>query len=199
MPEKMKIGFIGLGHMGCPIAGCILKAGYELTVYDIRIEAAQALEAQGAVRAGSPREVAIRSEVVLTSLPGPEEVKAVVLGEDGVFAGLNEGGGYIDTSTNAPATMRKISEIGASRGFHVLDAPVSGGIFGAKDGTLSVFVGGRQEDYDQYLGLLRTFGDTVVHMGPAGSGNVTKLVNNTFMFINFMFIKLCINCFYKLY
>ena len=186
MPEKMKIGFIGLGHMGCPMAGCILKAGYELTVYDIRIETAQTLEAQGAVRAGSPREVAIRSEVVLTSLPGPEEVKAVVLGEDGIFAGLNEGGAYIDTSTNAPATMRKISEIGASRGFHVLDAPVSGGIFGAKDGTLSVFVGGRQEDYDQYLGLLRTIGDTVVHMGPAGSGNVTKLVNNTIMFINFL-------------
>ena len=186
MPEKMKVGFIGLGHMGCPIAGCILKAGYELTVYDIRGEATQGLEAQGAARADNPKEVAIRSEVVVTSLPGPGDVEKVVLGEDGIFAGLSKGGGYIDTSTNAPATMRKISEIGASRGFHVLDAPVSGGVFGAKDGTLSVFVGGQKGDYDRYLSLLRTIGDTVVYMGPPGSGDVTKLVNNTIMFINFL-------------
>ncbi len=186
MPEKMKVGFIGLGHMGCPMASCILKAGYELTVYDICGEAAQGLEAQGAVRAGNPKEVAIRSEVVVTSLPGPVDVETVVLGEGGVFAGLSEGEGFIDTSTNAPATMRKISEIGESRGIYVLDAPVSGGVFGAKDGTLSVFVGGQKEDYDRYLCLLRTIGDTVVHMGPTGSGNVTKLVNNTIMFINFL-------------
>ena len=181
----MKAGFIGLGNMGHPMAANILKSGYNLTVYDIRREVRQSLEAAGATWAVSPKAVAARSDVVLSSLPGPREVEAVVLGEDGVFAGLNSGCAYIDLSTNSPTTMRKIAEIGVSSGFHVLDAPISGGVFGARDATLTVFVGGEKADFEQYQPVLRSIGENIVYMGPAGSGNVTKLVNNLIMFINF--------------
>ena len=111
----MNVGFIGLGNMGNPMAANILKAQYNLTVYDLRREMGQPLEAAGANWGISPKSVAAQSDVVLTSLPGPKEVEAVVLGEDGIFAGLNSGGTYIDLSTNSPTTLQKIAEIGASR------------------------------------------------------------------------------------
>ena len=182
----MRVGFIGLGNMGNPMAANILAAGYELTVHDVRRETGKNLEDAGARWAASPKDLASQSDVVLSSLPGPKEVEAVVLGEEGVFAGLEEGSGYIDTSTNAPATMRRIAEIGKSRGFHVLDAPISGGVFGAQDGSLTVFAGGEHEDFDRFRPLLESIGEKVVHMGPTGSGNVTKLVNNLMMYINFV-------------
>ena len=125
----MKVGFIGLGNMGNPMAANILKARHDLTVYDVRREMGRNLEDAGAKWAVSPKDIAAQSEVVLSSLPGPREVEAVVLGEEGLFAGLNRGSAYIDTSTNAPTTMCRIAEIGTSRGFHVLDAPISGGVF----------------------------------------------------------------------
>ena len=181
----MNVGFIGLGNMGHPMAANILKAGYNLTVYDIRREMGQNLEAAGATWALSPKDVAAQSEVVLSSLPGPQEVEVVVLDDEGVFAGLNSECAYIDLSTNSPTTMRKIAEIGASRGFHVLDAPISGGVFGARDGTLTVFVGGEQEDFERFQPLLRSIGENIAYMGPSGSGNVTKLVNNFILFMNF--------------
>ena len=182
----MNVGFIGLGNMGNPMATHILKAGYNLTVYDIRREMGQNLENAGARWAASPKDVAVQSEVVLSSLPGPKEVEAVVLSEEGVFAGLNRGSAYIDTSTNSPTIMRRLTEVGTSRGFHVLDAPVSGGVFGARDATLTVFVGGEKGDFERFQPLLQSMGKHVVYMGPAGFGNVTKLVNNVMMFINFM-------------
>jgi 3-hydroxyisobutyrate dehydrogenase len=182
----MKVGFIGLGNMGNPMAANILKARHDLTVYDVRREMGRHLEEAGAKWAVSPKDVAAQSEVVLSSLPGPREVEAVVLGEEGVFAGLNRGSAYIDTSTNAPTTMRKIAAIGTSRGFHVLDAPISGGVSGARDATLTVFVGGEKEDFERFRPLLQKMGTNVVYMGPAGCGNVTKLVNNLMMFISFI-------------
>ena len=181
----MKVGFIGLGNMGNPMAANLFKAGYNLTVYDIRCEMGQNLETAGATWAVSPMGVAATSDVVLTSLPSLREVEAVVLGEDGVFAGLNSRCAYIDLSTNSPTTMCKIAEIGASREFHVLDAPISGGVFGARDGTRTIFVGGEQEDFERFQPLLRSIGENIAYMGPAGSGHVTKLVNNLIMFINF--------------
>ncbi len=181
----MKVGFIGLGNMGNPMAANLLKARYNLTVYDIRREMGHPLEAAGARWAISPKSVAAQSDVVLTSLPGPQEVEAVVLGETGVFAGLNSGCAYIDLSTNSPTTMHRIAEIGASSGFHVLDAPISGGVFGAKDGTLTIFVGGEQEVFERFQPLLQSIGKHIAYMGPVGSGHVTKLVNNFIMFINF--------------
>ncbi len=182
----MKVGFIGLGNMGNPMAANILKARHDLTVYDVRREMGRNLEDAGAKWAVSPKDMAAQSEVVLSSLPGPREVEAVVLGEEGVFAGLNRGSAYIDTSTNAPTTMRRIAEIGTSRGFHVLDAPISGGVFGARDTTLTVFVGGEKRDFERFRPLLQRIGKNVVYMGPAGCGNVTKLVNNVMMFISFI-------------
>ena len=182
----MKVGFIGLGNMGNPMAANILKAGHELIVYDVRREMGRNLEDAGAKWAVSPQDVAAQSKVVLSSLPGPGEVEAVVLGEEGVFAGLSSGSAYIDTSTNAPATMHGIAEMGTARGIQVLDAPISGGVFGARDATLTVFVGGKKEDFERFRPLLQRIGKNVVYMGPTGCGNVTKLVNNVMMFISFI-------------
>ena len=181
----MNVGFIGLGNMGHPMAANLLKAQYNLTVHDLRRETGQPLEDAGAKWGTSPKNVAARSDVVLTSLPGPKEVEAVVLGENGIFAGLNSGSACIDLSTNSPTTLQKIAEIGASRGFHVLDAPISGGVFGARDGTLTIYVGGEQADFERFQPLFRSIGNHVAYMGPTGSGHVTKLVNNLIMFINF--------------
>ena len=181
----MNVGFIGLGNMGNPMAANLLKAQYNLTVHDLRREMGHSLEAAGAKWGTSPQNVAAQSDVVLTSLPGPKEVEVVVLEENGIFAGLSSGGAYIDLSTNSPTTLQKIAEIGTSRGFHVLDAPISGGVFGARDGTLTIFVGGEQTDFERFQPLFQSIGDHVAYMGPVGSGHVTKLVNNFIMFINF--------------
>ena len=182
----MRVGFIGLGAMGNPMAVNLQKAGYELTVHDIRREQGRNLEGAGAFWAASPAETAERSDVVLLSLPGPAQVESVVLGENGVFAGLAEGSGCIDTSTNSPAVMRRIAKAGASRGIHVVDAPISGGIWGARDASLTVFAGGEEAAFEKYRPLFQCIGKTVVHMGPLGSGHVTKLVNNLIMYINFI-------------
>lgn len=182
----MRVGFIGLGAMGNPMAANLQKAGYELTIHDIRREQGRNLEDAGAVWAANPAETAERSDVVLLSLPGPVQVESVVLGENGVFSGLAAGGACIDTSTNSPAVMRRIAEAGASRGIQVLDAPISGGIWGARDASLTVFAGGEEAAFEKYRPLFQCIGKTVVHMGPLGSGNVAKLVNNLIMYINFI-------------
>jgi 3-hydroxyisobutyrate dehydrogenase-like beta-hydroxyacid dehydrogenase len=182
----MKVGFIGLGNMGNPMAMNVLRAGYELTVYDVRQEVARNLEEAGAKWAGSPKEVALQSEVVLTSLPGPPEVEAVVTGSDGIFAGLDNGSAYIDMSTNSPTTMRKLAAEAEKRGLALLDAPVTGGVPRARNATLTVFVGGDKAYFESFQPLLSKIGSNVFHMGPVGCGNVTKLVNNMMAFINLM-------------
>ena len=182
----VRIGFIGLGNMGNPMACNLLKAGYDLAIHDVCREAGHNLENAGAQWEGNPKAVAVRSDVVCTSLPGPSEVETVVLGDDGVFAGLRGGEGYIDLSTNSPAMVRRLAEIGDEQGLRVLDAPVSGGVFGARDGTLTIFVGGKSRDFEHFQPLLQCMGKNVVYMGPAGAGSVTKLVNNTMLFINLM-------------
>jgi len=182
----MKVGFIGLGKMGHPMAANILKAGYELTIHDERCEAGHDLDAAGAAWVDTPQEVAARSDVLLTSLPNPEVTEEVVLGDEGAFAGLGRGATYIDTSTNPPSLMRKISGIGKERGIHVLDAPISGGIVGARDATLTIFVGGLEEDLERVRPVLQTIGRKIVYMGPAGSGNAIKLINNLMLFVNYV-------------
>ncbi len=182
----MRVGFIGLGNMGNPMAWNLLKAGYDLTIHDVRREAGQNLEDAGAQWGSNPKAVAAQSEVVVTSLPGPREVESVILGDEGVFAGLSGGLGYIDMSTNSPATVRRLAKIGDVQGFRVLDAPVSGGVFGARDATLTIFVGGKSEDFEHFQPLLQCMGENVVYMGSTGAGSITKLVNNTMMFINLM-------------
>lgn len=182
----MKVGFIGLGNMGNPMAASLLRAGHALHVHDLEKDKASNLLEAGATWASTPRETASGADAVLTSLPGPAAMEAVVLGEVGVFEGLARGTVYIDTSTGEPGLARRIAAEGAARGIDVLDAPISGGVFGARDATLTVFVGGPQEVFDQYEPLLRDVGETVVRMGDTGSGVATKLVNNLMMFINYI-------------
>jgi len=139
----MRIGFVGTGTMGTPIAGCLVAAGHQLTVYDIRPEATAALAGQGAAVADSPHWASLGAEAVFTSLPGPREVEAAVLEpQTGILAGLREGAAYIDLTTNAPATSRRLAEACHARGVAFLDAPVSG-----RPPNMTVMVGGAAEDF----------------------------------------------------
>ena len=174
----MKVGFIGLGTMGASMAYNCLQGGNEMVVHDIRRESAtQHLEA-GAVWADSPREVAESSEIVFTSLPGPTEVEAVGLGEDGILEGMSEGKVYFDLSTSTPTLIRRIHEEAAARGIHVLDAPVSGGPRGAASGNLAIWVGGDKDVFDRCKPVLDSIGDKAYYVGPIGCGAIAKLVHN---------------------
>ncbi len=174
----MKVGFIGLGTMGASMAYNCLQGGNEMVVHDIRRESAtQHLEA-GAVWADSPREVAESSEIVFTSLPGPTEVEAVGLGEEGILEGMSEGKVYFDLSTSTPTLIRRIHEQAAARGIHVLDAPVSGGPRGAASRNLAIWVGGDKDVFDRCKPVLDSIGDKAYYVGPIGCGAVAKLVHN---------------------
>ena len=174
----MKVGFIGLGTMGASMAYNCLQGGNEMVVHDIRRESAtQHLEA-GAVWADSPREVAEASEIVFTSLPGPVEVEAVGMGEDGILEGMSEGKVYFDLSTSTPTLIRRIHEEAAARGIHVLDAPVSGGPRGAASRNLAIWVGGDKEVFDRCKPVLDSIGDKAYYVGPIGCGAIAKLVHN---------------------
>ena len=174
----MKVGFIGLGTMGGPIALNAIRGGNELIVHDIRRESATPHLEMGAEWADTPREVAQQSEIVFTSLPGPVEVEAVAMGEDGLHEGLTEGKVYLDLSTSSPDLIRDIHAQLAPRGIHVLDAPVSGGPEGARTGRLAIWVGGDREVYDRVKPTLDSMGDQPYYVGPIGAGSVAKLVHN---------------------
>ena len=174
----MKVGFIGLGTMGSSMAYNALQGGNEMVVHDIRREAATPHLEAGAVWADTPREVAEASEIVFTSLPGPMEVEAVSLGDEGLFQGLTEGKVYFDLSTSTPNLIRRIHEEGAARGIHVLDAPVSGGPRGARTRNLAIWVGGDKDVFDRCKPVLDAIGDKAYYVGPIGCGAVAKLVHN---------------------
>ena len=174
----MKVGFIGLGTMGGPIALNAIRGGNELVVHDIRRESATPHLEMGSEWADTPREVAQQSDIVFTSLPGPVEVEAVVLGEDGLHEGMTEGKVYLDLSTSSPDLIRDIHARLAPRGIHVLDAPVSGGPEGARTGRLAIWVGGDREVYDRVKPTLDSMGDQPYYVGPIGAGSVAKLVHN---------------------
>ena len=174
----MNIGFIGLGNMGGGMAANVLRAGHDLTVHDLRREAATPLLENGASWADTPAEVAAASDVVLTSLPGPREVEAIALGDSGVLEGSTSGKVYIDLSTSSPTLIRSIAEDFAAKGVSVLDAPVSGGPVGARTGRLAVMVGGDREVYERVKPALDAIGDKVSYIGPVGSGSIAKLMHN---------------------
>ena len=174
----MKVGFIGLGTMGASMAYNCLQGGNEMVVHDIRRESATRHLEAGAVWADSPREVAESSEIVFTSLPGPTEVEAVGLGEDGILEGMSEGKVYFDLSTSTPTLIRRIHEQAAARGIHVLDAPVSGGPRGAASRNLAIWVGGDREVFDRCKPVLDSIGDKAYYVGPIGCGAIAKLVHN---------------------
>jgi 3-hydroxyisobutyrate dehydrogenase-like beta-hydroxyacid dehydrogenase len=174
----MKVGFIGLGTMGAGMARNLQRAGHELTVHDLRREAADPFVTAGAVWAESPRAVAAVSQVIFTSLPGPPEVETVALGRDGLLAGMREDAAYFDLSTISPATVRKVHAAFADKGAHMLDAPVSGGPRGAATGRLALWIGGERTVFDRYKHVLDAFADQVRYVGPAGQATVVKLVHN---------------------
>lgn len=174
----MRIGFIGLGNMGGPMALNVLKAGHTMVVTDLRREAAKPHLDLGATWAGSPKEVARASEIVFTSLPGPREVEAVTMGSGGILEGATRGTVYVDLSTSSATLIRRIHRIYAERGVDVLDAPVSGGVPGARSGKLAVLVGGDDALYKRVKPVLDAIGDKVMRVGEIGCGTIAKLVHN---------------------
>lgn len=174
----MKIGFIGLGRMGEPASRRILEAGYKLIVNDIRKEAGQSLVQKGATWAETPKAVAELCDVVFSFLPAPADVEEVACGKGGLFYGWKRGDIYVDMSTNSPSTIRRIAGIAKEKGVRVLDAPVTGGVTGARNGTLTIMVGGDVQTLQEVHKILEIMGKKILHMGDVGSGNVTKLVNN---------------------
>jgi 3-hydroxyisobutyrate dehydrogenase-like beta-hydroxyacid dehydrogenase len=176
--RAVRVGFVGLGTMGHLMAAHLVDAGHELAVHDIRPASADRLVAAGARWAASPREAASGAELLLTSLPGPREVEAVALGEDGLLAGAAEGAVYADLSTSSVALIRRLHGLFGRRGVAVLDAPVSGGPGGARSATLQIMVGGDEPAFERARPVLAALGSNVTHLGPVGAGTVAKLVHN---------------------
>src|ERR671920_313259 len=173
-----KIGFIGLGIMGRPMAKNLMKAGYELVLHNRSPEKAEELaEGGNATAAGSPREVAEACDVVITMLPDSPDVEAVVAGKGGVLEGIRDGALLVDMSTISPVVTEELSEKIRERGASMLDAPVSGGGVGAIERTLSIMVGGGEKDFERAKPLFEVMGKTVTHVGPSGAGQVTKAAN----------------------
>jgi 3-hydroxyisobutyrate dehydrogenase-like beta-hydroxyacid dehydrogenase len=178
----MQLGFVGTGTMGTPIAGCLIDAGHQLSVYDVRPEATATLAGRGAAVAADPRAVAERSEAVFTSLPGPDEVVQAVLDPStGILAGLRAGGGYIDLTTNAPVVARRVAEACRARGVDMLDAPVSG-----RPPGMTVMVGGGEAVFARYRPLFEAIARNIFYVGEAGAGCVAKLVTQYLGYTNFI-------------
>lgn len=173
-----KLGFIGLGNMGKPMATNLVKAGYPLTVHDLRPEPVKELVAAGATATDSPREVAEKSEIVVTIVTSSPQVEQVMFGPNGVLAGLKSGAIIIDMSTIDPFVTRKVAAAAAEKGIEMLDAPVSGAPPKAADGTLSIMVGGKKEVFEQCKDILQVMGEKIFHVGDVGMGEVVKLSNN---------------------
>ena len=174
----MKVGFIGLGGIGKPMAINVAKAGFELTVHDLRDQPLEELRQHGARVAASAREVATASDIVLASLPSNDASKDVALGPDGVLAGAKAGDIYIELSTISPEVVHVIAAQAAEKEITVLDAPVSGSVAQRREGTLSVMVGGDAAALNRAMPVLQAFGEKVFHVGESGAGATVKLVNN---------------------
>ena len=177
----MKVGFIGLGVMGRPMALHLLEAGHELSVYARRAEAAQPLVDAGAKACASPAEVAAASEVVLTMVTAGADVEQVALGEDGIVHGAKPGTVLVDMGTIPPGTARRVAAKLAAKGIETIDAPVSGGEAGARNATLAIMAGGKAEVLARVRPLLERLGKTIVHIGPSGAGQVAKACNQMIM------------------
>ena len=171
------VGFVGLGIMGGPMAANLVRAGFDVVGHNRSPARQEALVRAGGRAAGSAREAAAGADAVITMLPDSPDVQAVLLGDDGVFAGAGPGTLVIDMSTIRPDVSIAVAAAGAERGLRVLDAPVSGGEAGAVEGTLSIMVGGSDADFESARPLLEVMGQTIVHVGPAGSGQTVKAAN----------------------
>ncbi len=180
------IGFIGLGIMGRPMAGHLLKAGYALVVHDLNRQAVAALVAAGAAEAFSPREVAARSDVIITMLPDSPDVEAVALGPNGLIEGVRSGTLYADMSTIAPTVAVKVAQTLGAKGVRCLDAPVSGGEVGALNATLSIMVGGAEADFAAMQPIFEKLGKTITLCGPNGAGQIVKACNQIQVALNIL-------------
>lgn len=180
----MKLGFIGLGIMGKPMAKNLLKAGHELVVLDMNREAVKELTEAGAESASTAAEIAARTDVIITMLPNSPHVKTVALGENGLIDSAAKGKVLIDMSSIAPLASQEIAEGLAAKGMEMLDAPVSGGEPKAVDGTIAVMVGGKREIFDAYKDIIDPMAGSVVYVGEIGAGNTTKLCNQIVVALN---------------
>jgi len=180
------IGFVGTGNMGNPMAANLLHAGRRLTVHDIRRASAENLLDEGAVWADSPAAVAAAAGVVFVSLPGPADVDEVVPGDHGLLAGAGPGTVIVALSTTSPEVVRALARRSAEDGVTLLDAPVSGGVAGARKGTLAVMVGGDEATFEACRPLFEVIGQRIFYLGPSGAGSVAKLVNNLLFFHGLM-------------
>lgn len=188
-PERTRIGWIGTGVMGTSMCGHLIDAGFSATVYSRTKTKAQSLLDRGAAWASTPREVAEQSDVIFSIVGFPEDVREVLLGEEGALAGAATGSVLVDMTTSRPALAVEIAEAAAEAGVHAVDAPVSGGDVGAKNGTLSIMIGGEKAIVDALAPCWEAMGKTIVHQGPAGSGQHTKMVNQILIATNM--IGLC--------
>jgi 3-hydroxyisobutyrate dehydrogenase len=174
----MKIGFVGTGTMGQPMLSNLLKKGHSVVAYDIVAVMLEGAVKRGATRAGSAAEAAKASEVVITMLPSSSHVEAAYLGTGGVLDGIGSGRLCIDMSTADPTASRRVAEAAKKRGVRFIDAPVSGGVPRAEDGTLAIMVGGEARDFEEAKPVLACLGANIIHVGPVGSGEVAKICNN---------------------
>jgi len=180
----LSVGFIGVGNMGNPMAGNVLKASFPMTVFDLNPKAMENLLAGGARRAGSAREVVEQSEVVLTSLPASPDVEAMYLAPGGLVEHAKPGTILVDLSSVLPSTPRMIEPRARQRGVHFLEAPVSGGVTGARAATLAIMVGGEAEPLARARPVLSAMGPNIFHVGPVGAGNTLKAINNMMACVN---------------
>ncbi len=172
-----RVGWIGTGVMGAPMCGHLLASGYPVTVFNRTPERARGLLERGAAWAESPQAVAQHADVVFTMVGFPDDVREIVLGPAGTLAGAGHGTILVDMTTSEPSLAREIYEAARARGVASLDAPVSGGDVGARAAGLSIMVGGDRDAFERVAPLLRCLGATIVHQGPAGAGQHTKMVN----------------------
>ena len=183
------IGFIGLGNMGAPMATNLVKAGHQVTGFDIVAGRAEALVAKGGRAAATPAEAAAAGEVVITMLPAGPDVRAVYLGKGGVLSRARKDALLIDCSTIDVETARRVATTANDAGFDMLDAPVSGGVIGAETAGLTFMVGGNVDAFERGRALLTAMGRTIVHAGPAGNGQAAKICNN--MMLGVSMIAVC--------
>ena len=184
--QSEPLGFIGLGIMGRGMVGNLLGAGFPVSVWNRTAERMTALAGAGAVPCASPAEVATRSRIVFTCVSDTPDVEAVILGDHGVIEGAAEGTLVVDMSTISPRATRDMAERLGARGVQMLDAPVSGGSEGAAKGTLSIMVGGDAGQLERAMPAFRAMGKTITHVGPIGSGQTVKLVNQIVVVLNML-------------
>ena len=180
----MNVGFIGLGNLGRQLAARVLEAGFPLTVHDRDPAAVAPLAAAGAAVAASPRAVAEASDCVITCLPSPAAVRAVVAGPDGVIEGLRPGGTWIEMSTNDPHELERLAALAAGRGIATLECPVTGGVHKAAAGEITVIAGGEEAVFAAHRVVLDAMGGAVIHVGPLGKASVIKVITNMLAFIH---------------